>query len=64
MVETRLRRADTVAGSFVSVRAVLLVVWFMALNLANGPVPAVSRQIQRSAIVRVLAATLPEPPSL
>jgi S1-C subfamily serine protease len=64
VVQTRLRRADTVAGSFVSVTAILLIVWFMALNLASGPVPAVSRQIQRSGIVRILAATLPEPPSL
>jgi S1-C subfamily serine protease len=61
---TRLKRADTIGGSFVSVGAVLLVVWFLALNLVNGPVPAVSRQIQRSAIVRGLAATLPDPPSL
>jgi S1-C subfamily serine protease len=61
---TRLARADTVGGSVVSVAAVLLVVWFMALNLATGPIPAVSRQIQRSAIVRILATTLPEPPSL
>ena len=60
----RTRRIDTVGGSFVSVGAVLLVVWFLALNLVNGPVPAVSRQIQRSTIVRGLAATLPEPPSL
>jgi S1-C subfamily serine protease len=61
---TRLKQADTVGGSFVSVGAVLLVVWFLALNLVNGPVPAVSRQIERSAIVRGLAATLPQPPSL
>jgi S1-C subfamily serine protease len=59
-----LRRADTVGGSLVTVGAVLLVVWFLALNLVTGPVPAVSRQIQRSTIVRGLAAALPEPPSL
>jgi S1-C subfamily serine protease len=64
VVQTRLRRADTVGGSFVSVTATLLVIWFMAVNLATGPVPALSRQIQRSAIVRILATTLPEPPSL
>jgi S1-C subfamily serine protease len=60
----RLRSLDTVGGSLVSVAAVLLVVWFLALNLVSGPVPAVSRQIQRSTIVRGLAAALPEPPSL
>ena len=64
LANTRLRRADTVGGSFVSVGAVLLTVWFLALNLANGPVPSVSRQIQHSTIVRGLAAALPEPPSL
>lgn len=64
VVRTRMKRADTVGGSFVSVGAVLLVVWFLALNLVNGPVPVVSRQIQGSTIVRGLAATLPEPPSL
>ena len=64
VARTRMKRADTVGGSFVSVGSVLLVVWFLALNLANGPVPAVSRQIQRSTIVRGLAAALPEPPSL
>ncbi|MEO8291537.1 MAG: MarP family serine protease [Actinomycetota bacterium] len=64
VVRTRLSRADTLGGSFVSVGAVLLVVWFLALNLVSGPVRAVSQQIQRSAIVRGLAAALPEPPSL
>jgi S1-C subfamily serine protease len=64
VIRTRMRRADTVGGSFVSVGAVLLVVWFLALNLVNGPVPAVSRQIEGSTIVRGLAAALPEPPSL
>lgn len=64
VTNTRLRGADTVGGSLVSVGAVLLVVWFLALNLVTGPVPAVSRQIQRSTIVRGLAAALPEPPSL
>ncbi len=64
VARTRMRRADTVGGSFVSVGAVLLVTWFLALNLVNGPVPAISRQIQGSSIVRGLAATLPEPPSL
>ncbi len=62
--DQRVRRVDTVAGSVVSVGAVLLVVWFLALNLVTGPIAEVSRQIQRSAIVRGLASTLPEPPSL
>jgi S1-C subfamily serine protease len=55
---------DRAAGSLVSVVAVLLATWFLALNLVNGPLPALSREIRGSAIVRGLGATLPPPPSL
>ncbi|MGQ0669917.1 MAG: MarP family serine protease [Actinomycetota bacterium] len=61
---SRFRPADAAAGSLVSVTAVLLCTWFIALNLVNGPFPALAGEIRRSAIVRVLGATLPEPPSL
>jgi S1-C subfamily serine protease len=44
--------------------ASLLAIWFLALNLANGPFPAVSAEIRGSAVVRGLDAALPEPPSL
>ena len=54
---------DAVAGSVVSVVAVLLVVWFLGLNLANGPLPEVSRSINGSAVIRVLDSALPRPPS-
>jgi S1-C subfamily serine protease len=56
--------ADSVAGSFVALVAVLLATWFVALNLVNGPVPSVSRQIRSSAIIRGLDSFLPRPPSL
>ena len=56
--------ADAAGGSAVSVLAVLLVTWFIALNLVNGPLPPVSQEIRGSAIVRGLDAALPEPPSL
>jgi S1-C subfamily serine protease len=59
-----LGRFDSVAGVLVSVAVVLLVVWFVAYNLVSGPVPAVSRAIQSSAIVRGLENTLPRPPPL
>ncbi len=59
-----LGRFDSVAGVLVSVVVVLLVVWFLAYNLVSGPVPAVSRAIQSSAIVRGLEQTLPRPPPL
>jgi S1-C subfamily serine protease len=59
-----LGRVDAVGGSLVSVAAVLLVVWFLAFNLASGPVPFVSRAIRSSAIVSDLEAELPRPPSV
>jgi S1-C subfamily serine protease len=59
-----LRTFDSVAGSIVAVVAVLVTVWFIGLNLANGPVPELSRQIRGSAVVRTIDDTLPRPPSL
>jgi S1-C subfamily serine protease len=55
---------DAVAGSLLSIVVVLLAVWFLAYNLVSGPVPAVSRAIRSSAIVRTLGTVLPRPPSL
>lgn len=55
---------DSVGGSVVSVVAVLLATWFLAYNLANGPIPIVSREIQGSGVVRALDAALPRPPAL
>ncbi|HEV8420413.1 MAG TPA: MarP family serine protease [Actinomycetota bacterium] len=56
--------ADSVAGTFVALVAVLLATWFLGFNLVNGPVPGVSRQIRSSAIIRGLDSFLPRPPSL
>lgn len=61
---TRLGQADSVAGSTVAIVASLLAIWFLALNLVNGPFPGVAEQIRGSAVVRTLDAALPEPPSL
>ena len=61
---SRFGTADAVAGSAVAVVASLLAIWFLALNLANGPFPALSSEIRGSAVVRGLDAALPEPPSL
>jgi S1-C subfamily serine protease len=57
-------RADAAGGSVVSVVGVLLLTWFLALNLVNGPFPPVSAEIRGSAIVRSLDSALPSPPSL
>lgn len=58
------RTFDSAIGSVVSVAAVLLTVWFLGVNLANGPVPGLAREIRASRIVRSLDRALPRPPSL
>ena len=62
--EGPLRRVDAVGGSAISAVALLLTIWFLALNLAEGPFPAVSRGLRESEIVRGLDSALPPPPSL
>jgi S1-C subfamily serine protease len=59
-----LRPLDSAAGAVVAVTALLLAIWYVGLNLANGPFPALSRQIRGSAIVRGLDDALPEPPTI
>lgn len=61
---TRFGSTDAVGGSAVAVVASLLAIWFVALNLANGPFPTVAAEIRGSAIVRTLDDALPKPPSL
>ncbi len=61
---TRLRAADAAGGIVVSVAATLLAIWFVALNLVNGPFPRLASEVRGSAIVRTLGGALPEPPSL
>jgi len=56
--------ADKAGGSAISVVGLLLVTWFLALNLVNGPFPQVNSEIRGSAVVRGLDAALPRPPSL
>jgi S1-C subfamily serine protease len=55
---------DAAGGSAVAVVALLLAIWFVGLNLANGPIPSLARQIRGSVVVRGLDAVLPPPPSL
>lgn len=59
-----LAQADAVGGTVTAVVASLLAVWFIALNLVNGPFPAVAEEIRGSAIVRTLDRAMPEPPSV
>jgi S1-C subfamily serine protease len=61
---SRLAGVDAAGGSLVAVVALLLAIWFVGLNLAAGPFPALARQIRGSAVVRGLDKVLPPPPSL
>ena len=50
---TRFGQADAAGGSAVAVVASLLAIWFVALNLVNGPFPRrIATEIRDSAIVR------------
>ena len=61
---SRLGQADAAGGSLVALLATLLAIWFVALNLANGPFPQIASEVRGSAIVRGLGSSLPDPPSL
>lgn len=62
--QSHLGTLDSWAGVGVAALATLLAVWFLAFNLVQGPIPALSRQIRGSAIVRGIDGVLPRPPSL
>ena len=59
-----LGRADSLAGAVVAAVALFLATWFLALNLVNGPLPAVARAIRGSRIVGAIDTVMPRPPSL
>lgn len=59
-----LGRFDAAGGSALSIGATLIVVWFIALNLVNGPFPQIAREIRGSFVVRTLGAALPTPPPI
>jgi S1-C subfamily serine protease len=59
-----LHTVDSAAGSVVATVALLLAVWFLGFNLANGPFQGLSKEIRGSAIIRGLDAALPRPPGV
>lgn len=61
---TRFGALDAAGGAGITLVATLLAIWFVALNLANGPFPRVAAEVQGSAIVRGLDSALPDPPSV
>lgn len=60
----KLGGADSVFGAVVAILAALAAVWLVALLMAAGPTPNVSRAINDSAIVRALTERLPPAPSV
>lgn len=61
---TALRAPDRATGALIGVVAVVLVTWFVALNLVGGPFLPLAGQIRRSAVVSGIDAVMPDPPSL
>ena len=60
----RAARFDALAGSAFSVTALIIVTWFLAVNLTAGPFASVSDALSGSMVVRSLATALPPPPRL
>ena len=61
---SRFASADAAGGSLVALVASLVAVWFVALNLVNGPFPGISSEVRGSTIVRGLGGAFPDPPSV
>ena len=55
---------DSGLGAAIGVVATLLAIWLIAAMLSIVTVPAISRPLSRSAIVRTLTSTLPPAPSV
>jgi uncharacterized membrane protein required for colicin V production len=62
--DTPLRRVDALGGSVISATALVLVVWLLTMNLAQGPFPVIARSLRRSEIVQTIDSTMPPAPSL
>jgi S1-C subfamily serine protease len=54
------RRIDDVGGVVVSVLALLMVAWMVAVPLASSPLPALSRAVRNSAILHGVDAVVPD----
>jgi S1-C subfamily serine protease len=55
------RRVDDIGGVLVSVLALLIVAWMVAVPLASSPMPALSRAVRNSAILHGVDAVIPDP---
>ncbi|MFC7550291.1 MarP family serine protease [Plantactinospora sp. GCM10030261] len=54
------RRADDVGGAFVSVFAVLLVAWLVAVPLGSSALPGLASSVRNSAVLGVVDRYMPE----
>ncbi|HEY7223008.1 MAG TPA: MarP family serine protease [Micromonosporaceae bacterium] len=55
------QRADDIGGVVVSVLALLMVSWMVAVPLASSPLPGLSRSVRNSAILHVIDGLVPDP---
>jgi S1-C subfamily serine protease len=60
----RLLQADFGIGAVVGGVSMLLVTWLIASMLSNVPLPALTQQLQRSAILRAMDNVMPPAPSV
>jgi S1-C subfamily serine protease len=54
------RRVDAAAGALLSACAMLLVAWFLALAVVQGPFPALTRQVRGSRVLAGVDAVMPD----
>jgi S1-C subfamily serine protease len=54
---------DSIAGSVLSVVAVLMICWFLGLSFSRGPSAEIAQQIQRSVVLHTLDNAAPRPPA-
>jgi S1-C subfamily serine protease len=55
------RRVDDIGGIVVSVLALLVVAWMVALPLASSPIHGLSRSVRNSVILHAIDRVVPEP---
>lgn len=56
--------ADSLAGVAVGAVVLLVTVWLVGSTLAQGPTPAIARQVRGSAVLTAIDDALPPPPDL
>ncbi|MER6595886.1 MarP family serine protease [Micromonospora purpureochromogenes] len=54
------KQADDIGGAFVSLFAVMLVAWLVAVPLASSPLPWLSASVKNSALLTVVDRVLPD----